>query len=219
MDFLRPEFYFDLLSFVHKDLFNGKQYVWDALKEIPAYLHNNSTGKIEILIPSFVHLVNPETITIGAGTVIEPGAFIQGPCIIGKNCQIRQGAYLRGNIVIGNNCVVGHATEIKNSILLNNAHAAHFNYVGDSILGNRINLGAGTICANLKLDSSEIFVKWETGKIGTGLRKLGAIIGDNAQTGCNSVLNPGTLMEKNAFCYPCSSISGYFPAKKIETNC
>lgn len=212
---LSPEAFFSLSTFEHAPLFEGCEYVWDALKGLSSYLTNNALGKIECSIPSSVHLLSPETISIGEGTLIEPNVLIQGPCIIGKNCQIRQGAYLRGNILLGDNCIIGHTTEVKNSIFLNSASAAHFNYVGDSILGNAVNLGAGAKCANLRLDHHPITLRVEGKKINTGLKKFGAILGDGCQIGCNAVLNPGTVLGKQAGCYPLLSIHGYIPAGKI----
>ena len=162
-------------------------------------------------MPASAFLVNPELISIGKGTVVEPGAYIAGPCIIGQNCQVRNGAYIRGNVIIGDDCVVGHATEIKGSILLNRVCASHFNYVGDSILGNDVNLGAGLVCANLRLDRQKVSIHYKNQKIPTPLKKLGAIVGDGSQLGCNSVLNPGTVLGKKVFCSPCLNISGYIP--------
>ncbi len=159
-------------------------------------------------------MVNPEQISIGEGTIIEPGAYIRGPCIIGKNCQIRHGAYIRGNVIIGDHCVVGHATELKHSILLDHAHAAHFAFVGDSILGNGVNLGAGVRCANLRLDGAPVCVQYGEESFSTGMRKLGAVIGDEAQIGCNVVLNPGTCFGKESRCFPGLTVSGYIEGSK-----
>ncbi len=210
-----PKQFFDLSLFSHQDLFNECQYVWEALKKIKPYLKQHSLGNIECEIPTGAHLINPELISIGEGTVVEPTAYIKGPCVIGKNCTIRHGAYIRGDFIAGDNCVIGHATEIKHSIFLNKAQAAHFAYVGDSILGNKVNLGAGTKCANLKLNGSNVFVKFENQKIDTGLRKFGAILGDEAQLGCNCVTNPGTLMEKFSQCYPCTTFGGVIQEDQI----
>ena len=146
--------------------------------------------------PSRSFLINPELISIGKGTVIEPGAYIKGPCIIGENCTVRHGAYIRGDFIAGNNCVIGHDTEVKNCVMLNDARAGHFAYLGDTVVGNDVNLGAGTKCANLKLDGRPIIVHCEGTRIATGVKKFGAILGDGAQTGCNTVTNPGTLLEK-----------------------
>ncbi len=206
-----PSLFFILEQYAHADLFEGCAYVWDALARLSDYLNGQILGKIEVDIPSSVHLVNPSQISIGTGTVVEPGAYIQGPCIIGNNCLVRHGAYIRGDLITGEACVIGHDTEIKHSILLDRSCAAHFNYVGDSILGNRVNLGAGVKCANLKLDHSPVVVHFEGARYETGLKKMGAIIGDGAQLGCNSVTNPGILIGRNAVVYPCVNVQRNVP--------
>lgn len=206
---LAPSDFFALEGFAHAALFDGCRYVWEALERLSDYLGKQKLGNIEVEIPSSVYLVNPSLISIGKGTVVEPGAYIQGPCIIGNNCQIRHGAYIRGDLIAGEACVIGHATEVKHSILLNRARAGHFNYVGDSILGNDVNLGAGVKCANFKFDHSLVDVLVGKERYPTGMRKLGAIIGDKAQLGCNSVTNPGTLMERGSLVYPCTTVRGY----------
>ena len=213
---LKAETFFQLEHFAHRKLFEGCTFVWEALERLSDYLKGQKLGKIEVDIPSSVHLIHPELISIGSGTVVEPGAYIQGPCIIGSNCQIRHGAYIRGDLIVGEACVIGHNTEIKHSILLDRASAAHFNYVGDSILGNGVNLGAGVKCANLKLDHSPISIFFDGKRYDTGLKKLGAIIGDGAQLGCNSVTNPGLLMGRQAMVYPCVNVHGYIPEKGRE---
>lgn len=215
MSFLHPDYYFDLEAFEHKILFENSSYVWEALSKINSYFQSFPLGKIETEIPKGVYLIHPEKISIGKGTILEPGSYIQGPCIIGKECSIRHGAYIRGGVITGDKCVLGHTSEFKNSILLNEAHAPHFNYVGDSILGNRTNLGAGTICANLKLNKKPVVIYLKEKRIETGLRKLGAILGDEAQTGCHSVLNPGTLFGKKAMCYPGINIGGFVSSEKV----
>lgn len=206
---------FDLSHFKHAFLFHECRYVWEALTKIETYLASIHLGIIEVGIPTGAHLLNPELISIGKGSIIEPGAYIKGPCIIGENCSVRQGAYIRGNVVAGNNCVIGHDTEIKNSILLNYAQAAHFAYLGDSIIGNRVNLGAGVKCANLRLDHNEVVVHFEGKRFPTGLKKLGAILGDGTQIGCNSVTNPGTITGKEVLCHPCLNFGGVLPSKSV----
>lgn len=203
--------FFNLEDFPYALLFEGCQYPWEVLGNLQDFLSSQTLGNIEVEVPSAAYLVNPRQISIGAGTTIEPGAFIQGPCIIGKNCTVRHGAYIRGNVVIGDSCVVGHDTEVKHSILLNQSSAAHFNYVGDSIIGNRVNLGAGVKCANFRLDHQSVHILVEGEKIPTSLKKLGAIIGDDAQVGCNCVINPGTILGKNSFCFPCLNVYGFVP--------
>ncbi len=154
-----------------------------------------------------------DQIFIGQGTVIEPGALIKGPTIIGKNTEVRQGAYVRGECIVGNRCVVGHTTEMKSSVMLNNAKAGHFAYIGDSILGNNVNLGAGTKLANLKLTNSNVTIKIDNTIYDTRIRKFGAIMGDEVETGCNSVTNPGTILGKTSMVYPCVSVKGgYYPS-------
>ncbi len=218
---ISPHFFFNLASFEHKKLFDAQKPVWHALTLLKPYLETFPFGKIEVEIPPGVTLVDAHLISIGKGSVVEPGAYIKGPCIIGKDCIIRHGAYIRGDLITGDRCVIGHDTEVKHSIFLDDAHAAHFAYVGDSILGNRINFGAGTICANLKFDKKEVFVFINSEKIQTGLRKLGAIVGDDVQTGCNCVLSPGTFLSKGVWCYPTTNINGFIPenssVKREET--
>jgi len=203
-----PSQYFDLSNFTHSKIFIDVDMVWKVLSKIGPYLSQVELGRIEGEISPQAYLIDPETISIGKGSIVEPGAYIKGPCIIGENCQIRHGAYLRGNVITGNDCVLGHASEFKNVLMLNGAHAAHFAYVGDSVLGNGVNLGAGTRLANLKLDRSEVVIKFLEERFGSGLKKFGGILGDGVQTGCNSVLNPGTLMGKGAICYPCINFGG-----------
>ena len=141
-------------------------------------------------------------IDIGRGVLVQTGAYIQEPAVIGDNTEVRHGAYMRGYCLVGSRCVVGHVTEVKHTIFLDDAKAGHFAYLGDSILGNNVNLGAGTKLANLKFIKGDVTVRIEKGSMSTGLRKLGAILGDNVQTGCNSVTNPGTLLGKNSFLLP-----------------
>lgn len=207
MDTFSAKEFFNLDDFAHRALFSEGP-VWEALKNIGSYLASLKLGLIEGHVESGAILVNPETISIGRESVIEPGAYIKGPCVIGERCEVRHGAYLRGHVIVGNDCVVGHATEAKNAIFLNGAKAGHFSYIGDSILGNDVNLGAGAKLANLRFDGKPIVISYEKRKIETFLRKFGAILGDRVQLGCNSVTNPGTLMRKDTFCLPCALVSG-----------
>lgn len=148
----------------------------------------------------------------GKGTLIESGALIKAPAIIGDNCEVRQGAYLRGYCLTGDRCVLGHTTEIKHSIMLNDAKAGHFAYLGDSILGNNTNLGAGTKFANLRFIPGTITIRNNNKKLDSGLKKFGAILGDQTQTGCNSVTNPGTVFGKRCILMPNTTAqSGYHP--------
>ncbi len=203
-----PSYYFSYPTYAHKELFEGVAHVWEALGRLEGYLqmycHTPPLG-----VPAGVYLENPLLIRFGEGVIIEPGAYIRGPCFIGDGTIIRHGAYIRGHVVTGNNCVIGHGTEIKRSILLDEARAGHFNYVGDSILGNRVNLGAGVKCANLRLDQQNVCVRIGKEKIDTRLHKLGAVIGDRGQLGCNCVTNPGTLLGPGVVCAPCQNITGF----------
>ena len=149
-------------------------------------------------------------IHLGKGVLVEPGALIKGPTVIGDQTEVRQGAYIRGYCLFGSNCVVGHVTEVKHSIFLDGAKAGHFAYLGDSILGNQVNLGAGTKLANLRFMRGDIPIKTPTGIVNSRLRKMGAILGDQVQTGCNSVTNPGTLLGKRSIVMAnCTVPSGY----------
>lgn len=208
-------YFFDLMEFPHTDLFHAFEFPWLVLNQLGDYLRGIPLGKIEGQISLGAHLINSELIYIGKGSVVEPGAYIQGPCWIGKDCVVRHGAYIRGNLIAGDRCVIGHDTEVKNAIFLPGAHAAHFAYVGDTILGRDVNLGAGVKCANFKLDKKPIIVQVEDKHLETQMRKLGAIVGDYSQIGCNSVLNPGTLIGKEVNCYPCINIGGWIPSKSL----
>ena len=151
-------------------------------------------------------------IKIGRGVLIEPGAYINSPSVIGDESEVRHGAYMRGYCLIGRNCVVGHVTEVKHTIFLDGAKAGHFAYLGDSILGNKVNLGAGTKLANLRFIKGDVPIAIPGSMIKSGLRKLGAILGDYVQTGCNTVTNPGTLLGKKSMVTPNTTVpSGYHP--------
>jgi len=210
---LRPQDFFDLASFEHRAIFEGAEYVWRALERLESYLN-------EVLEPAVLGDVAPGAwvegrVYIGPGTIVEPGALVRGPAIIGPGCQLRHGCYVRGSVLVGKNCVIGHCTEIKSSILLDGAKAAHFNYVGDSILGNRVKLGAGTACSNLKLTPGSVVVEVNGRKMETGLRKLGAIVGDDVETGCNAILNPAAMIGPGARVYPGVSVRGFHPARAL----
>ncbi len=213
-----PSTFFDLETFAHAALFSDCEHVWEALLRLKDYLKQQSLGCIEAEIPEGVTIVEPETVSIGKGCRIEPGSYIHGPCIIGENCEIRQGAYIRGNFIAGRACVIGHTTEVKHAVFLDGAHAAHFAYVGDSILGNDVNLGAGVKCANVRLDRQQVIVRHEQQRIPTGLKKFGAVIGDCCQIGCNTVLNPGTLLGREVCCVPCVGVSGVVASKHRIMN-
>ena len=155
-------------------------------------------------------------VELGRGVLVEPGALIRGPSIIGDCTEVRQGAYVRGHCFVGRGCVVGHTTEIKGSIMLDGAKAGHFAYLGDSILGRRVNLGAGTKLANLKLTRGTVRVRVGGELVDTGLRKMGAVLGDGVQTGCNSVTNPGTLLGPESLVLPgVTAGPGLLPPRSI----
>lgn len=158
-------------------------------------------------------------VEIGAGVIIEPGALLKGPVIIGNNSNVRQAAYIREDCLIGSGCVVGHATEVKHSIFLDGAKAGHFAYIGDSILGNQVNLGAGTKLANLRFGPGSIRIKTGSGEsLDTGRRKIGAVLGDQVQTGCNSVTNPGVFLGQRSLISPNSTVRpGLYRARTIIT--
>lgn len=224
---LSPHAFFDLRDVPFADLFADLAFVWEALHRLEAYLQRRLEGvgcRIEGDVRGGACL-GPGPIVIGPGTVVEPGAYIVGPALIGAHCEIRQGAYVRGHVLLGDGCVVGHASEVKHSIFLPGAHAPHFAYVGDSILGRRVNLGAGTKLSNLTLVSTKdpltgkrptLRLRIEGRDYDTGLTKLGAILGDDAQTGCNSVLNPGVLLGPRSLVYANVSLpKGYYPPDTI----
>jgi carbonic anhydrase/acetyltransferase-like protein (isoleucine patch superfamily) len=181
-----------------------------------AFVHGEPLEGAAILLPG-AYLAD-DRILIGAGTIVEPGAMIKGPSVIGEDCEVRQGAYMRGNCLVGNRCVVGHATEIKGSIMLDGAKAGHFAYIGDSILGRDVNLGAGTKLANLRMISGTIILRSGNERYDTGRRKLGAILGDQTETGCNAVTSPGTLMGPRSIVYPAVNVpGGIYPARTYVT--
>ncbi len=224
---LTPTAFFDLNGCQFTDLFDELEFVWQAVAQIGSYLREKVGGaghRIEADVMDGAYFAEGD-IVIGPGTVVEPGAYIGGTTLIGANCQIRQGAYIRGNALIGDGCVVGHNSEIKNAVLLSGAGAPHFNYVGDSILGCDVNLGAGTKLSNLTVLSAKdpktgkrptIHLTIDGQVYDTGLAKFGAIIGDSAQTGCNSVLNPGVLLGPRSLVYANTSLpKGYYPSDSI----
>ena len=158
--------------------------------------------------------LSDDRILLGPGTVVEPGALIKGPTVIGANCEVRQGAYVRGDCLVGSGCIVGHTTEIKASIMLDGARAGHFAYIGDSILGREVNLGAGTKLANLRMLPGPVIIASGKERLNTGRRKLGAVLGDRTESGCNSVTSPGTLMGPRCLVYPGVVVpAGYYPGR------
>ncbi len=188
-----------------KGLFEGIIYPWNVLPRLGDYI-------LGIDKSEFCEI--SEGVFVGKDVKIHPSAVIIGPAIIGDETEIRPNAYIRGNVIIGKRCVIGNSTEIKNSVLMNSVQAPHYNYIGDSILGNNTHLGAGTVCSNLKSDKTKVVVRAEV-NIETSLRKLGAILGDNAEVGCNCVLNPGTVVGKGTRVYPLTSVRGVIEENSI----
>lgn len=212
---LRPERFFRLEGFEHRELFEGVRFVWEALGRLQGYLEAWPRFEVRGEVMAGAFLADGR-VHLGEGSVVEPGAMIKGPAIIGRNCQIRQGAYLRGNVIVGDGCVVGHATEVKDAVLLPGSKAPHFAYVGNSILGRDVNLGAGTRLSNLKITEDEVRIPLEGRWVPTGMRKLGAILGDGVKTGCNCVLNPGALLGPGCLVYPNLTVqSGWYPPGSI----
>ncbi len=156
-----------------------------------------------------------ENVWIAKTAKIYPNNYIQGPCIIGQNTEVRPGAFIRGNAIVGDNCVVGNSTELKNVILFDNVQVPHFNYIGDSILGYKAHTGAGAVTSNVKQDKSLVSVNLGKERIETNLKKFGAILGDNVEIGCNSVLNPGTVVGKGSRVYPLSMLRQFVPCNSI----
>ncbi len=204
--------FFDLEGFEHPALFEPGAPVWAALGDrLKGYLAAVVDWSVEVELPAGVHLLG-DRIRIHPGCRIEPGAVLVGPAVIGPGVTIRTGAYVRENVVLAGGSLVGAHSEVKGSILLPGAKAPHQAYVGDSILGRDVNLGAGTICSNVKNVGREVSFRHGGEVVHTGLRKLGAVLGDGCKTGCNTVLNPGVLMGPRSVTYPNATLrSGYVP--------
>ncbi|GAB4250891.1 MAG: glucose-1-phosphate thymidylyltransferase [Candidatus Methylacidiphilales bacterium] len=209
----RPEDFLDFSACEHRALFESCSQVWEALRQIGPYLKFRLQPGMEGTL-----IGNPfigKDVFIGEGTVVEPGAYIQGPAWIGRNCVVRHGAYVRGQVIIGNHCVLGNSCEFKNCILFDGCEVPHFAYVGDSILGHKAHLGAGVICSNVRLDRREIVVRAKGQSFETGLRKFGAIVGDGCEVGCHSVLNPGSILGRGAKVMPGTIFVGVLEAGGI----
>ena len=225
MSDLHPKYYFDFSEPSVRQIFDKIDVVWDILPHIGTLVRDLLNDKRVIkgdVMPGAQVADGP--IYVGKGAVIEPGAYVVGPTYIGDGVIIRHGAYVRGNVILLNRSIVGHATEAKNAIFLPGARAPHFAYVGDSVLGHGVNLGAGVKLSNLAvivnptLDASAASVKISVDNIimDTGFRKFGAILGDNVQVGCNTVLNPGTVVGPESVIYPNATLSkGVYPSRTI----
>ena len=184
-------------------------YPWEALSGIK----NMILELGETLDPSEYTEISP-TVWVHNTAKVAPTAFIGGPCIIGANTEVRHCAFIRGSALVGENCVVGNSTELKNVILFDNVQVPHYNYVGDSILGYKAHMGAGSITSNVKSDKTLVTIKCEP-PIATGIKKVGALLGDRVEIGCNSVLNPGTVIGRDSNVYPTSCVRGVVPANSI----
>ena len=203
--------FFDLNQTIASDLFIGhEEKPWKILLEISQFIIKLGN---KLSPEQYNNLGND--IWIAKNANISETAFLTGPLIIDSDAEIRHNAYIRGNVIIGKNTVVGNSTELKNSILFNNVQVPHYNYVGDSVLGYKAHMGAGSITSNVKSDKSNVLLNYNGEKIDTGLKKFGAFIGDYVEIGCNSVLNPGTIIGKNSSIYPLSSVRGFIPQNSI----
>ena len=206
MNSLGSLIFFDLSTCELKTLFSAEP-PWEILKKLPQFFSTVTFG-IKSEIPPSVHVLEKNKIAIGKGCKFYPGSVIEGPCFIGDGVEIGPNAFIRPYSILLKESKVGNCSEIKESILFPKAKAPHFNYVGNSILGNGVNLGAGVVCANYKLDKTEVKIKYQNQVVQTGMKKLGAIIGDGSFIGCNTTLSPGTLLKKEFSCLPCSNIYG-----------
>lgn len=212
----KPTDLLDLSQTAHAALFEGCEFVWEALKRLPEYLRSHLKPALHNRCDGVAWI--GKEVFIGEGTEVEDGAMIQGPAIIGRHCRIRHNAYIRQNVIIGDGVVVGNACELKHCVLFNGCEVPHFNYVGDSILGYKAHLGAGVKISNLKVLPGNVTVEIDGRPHDTGLRKFGAIVGDEAQIGCNAVLNPGSILGRRAVIYPCLNWRGILPANMIAKN-
>lgn len=212
----RPSDLFDLSQSEHARIFDGCTYAWEVLKKVKDYVKSNLRPALHNRCDGEVYI--GDDVFIGEGTVVEDGAMIKGPAIIGRNCQIRHNAYVREDVIVGDGCVIGNSCELKNSLLFNESKIPHFSYVGDSIFGYRAHLGAGVKVSNVKLVPGNVTVDMDGQPFDTGLRKFGALLGDNTDIGCNSVLNPGSIIGRGAVVYPNTNWRGILPANMIAKN-
>ena len=204
---------FDLNDTIAAPLFEGKTYAWEVLGELSDYI---KTLGATLSLEEYDH--PSEDVWIAKDAKVFPSAYLGGPCIIDHEAEIRHCAFIRGKAVIGKNCVVGNSTELKNVILFNSVQVPHYNYVGDSILGHKSHMGAGSITSNVKSDKTLVVVKDGKEEIKTGLKKFGAMLGDYVEVGCNSVLNPGTVIGAHTNVYPLSMVRGVVADHSIYKN-
>ncbi len=207
-DKLKTKDLFDCKNPYLSELFESSEYPWEILPKIKGYI----AKLIEEGIAGYTLL--KEGVLIGENVKIYDTATIEAPAVIGSGTEVRPGAFLRGNVLIGENCVIGNSSEFKNCVLLDKVQTPHYNYVGDSVLGNHAHMGAGAVCSNLKSDQKAVIIHGES-DYDTGLRKVGGILADNADIGCGCVLNPGTVVGKNTSVYPLTPLRGVYPENSI----
>ena len=202
---------YTLSETIAADLFDGKTYPWEVLPEIKDFIL-----KLGNTLSADLYEKKGENIWIAKSAKVAPTACINGPCIIDEDAEVRHCAFIRGNAIVGKGAVVGNSTELKNVVLFNKVQVPHYNYVGDSILGYKAHMGAGSITSNVKSDKTLVVIKTkDQGEIATGIKKVGAMLGDEVEVGCNSVLNPGTVVGRMTNIYPTSCVRGYIPAGSI----
>lgn len=212
----KPSDLFDLSQTEHAGIFEGCKFAWEILTKIKKFVAANVRPVLRNHCEGRAYI--GENVFIGEGTLVEDGVMIKGPAIIGKNCQIRHNAYIRDDVLIGDNCVIGNSCELKNVLIFNHCQVPHFNYVGDSILGYQAHLGAGVKISNYKLTPGNVTVDVEGKPFDTGLRKFGALLGDQSDVGCNAVLNPGSILGRGSVVYPNVNWRGILPANMIAKN-
>ena len=195
---------------IAKEIFDGVTYPWEVLPKIGEFIL-----RLGAALPEEEYDKVGEDVWIAKSAEVFESAYIHGPAIIGKNAQVRQCAFIRGNAIVGEGAVVGNSTELKNVILFNKVQVPHYNYVGDSIIGFKAHMGAGSITSNVKSDKKLVVVKTPKGNIETGIKKFGAMLGDEVEVGCGTVLNPGSVVGSNTNIYPLSCVRGYVPAGSI----
>ena len=201
---------FDLNKTIAARLFDGVEYGWEVLPRIKDFILE--LGKN---LPKDEYNEIDENVWVAKSAKVATSACISGPCIIDKDAEIRHCAYIRGNTIVGEGAIVGNSTELKNVVIFNTVQVPHYNYIGDSVLGYKAHFGAGAITSNIKSDRTNITIQYGDKRIETGLRKIGAIVGDYVEIGCNSVLNPGTVIGKHTNIYPLSMVRGFIPANSI----